>query len=62
MKTSSQTTYILLESGLEDRLLLAEINKIIADLKIKSIKIFIEHFPMLSELRYGLEIECGVRE
>jgi len=57
VKTSAQTTYILLERGIEDVRLLAEINKITADAGINSIKKLIKEYPMLSQLRDGLRIE-----
>ncbi len=57
MQTGARTTYILLERDSEDMALLAEINKIIAATKIKGIREFANKYPVLLELKQGLEQE-----
>ena len=61
MKSKTQTTYILLESGVEDKALWVELNKIIAELKIKSIKTFIKRYPLINELKTNLKIEIDAQ-
>lgn len=62
MNTSSQTTYILLDRGTEDLALLAELNRITAATGIPNIKEFIEKYPMIHELKLGLEAEKSFLE
>ena len=57
MRSKTQTTYILLERGTEDRDLWIELNKIIAESKIKSIKTFIIKYPLLNKLKDTLKQE-----
>ena len=62
MQTKAQTTYILLERGVEDKALWYELNSIIAALKIKSIAEFIVRYPTLNELKYNLKGELDSQE
>ena len=62
MRSKAQTTYILLERGIEDRALWVEINKIVAELKIGSIKTFIKKYPLINELKNNLKIELDDQE
>jgi hypothetical protein len=57
MKTKTQTTFILLERGTEDKALLLELEKIINTLKIGSTKELIKEYPLIHELRYNLKME-----
>jgi len=57
MKSNTQTTYILLERGVEDRALWKELDKISAALEVKSYRDFIKNFPLLWELKSNLKIE-----
>ena len=57
MRTGTQTTFIFLERGSEDMQLLKELNKITAATGISSIKEFIKTYPMIHELKYGLQQE-----
>ena len=58
MKTSAQTTYVLLERGYEDKGLLEEINKMFIAIKISPLtKEAIKKYPHLSELRHLLRLE-----
>ncbi len=62
MKSSSQTTYILLERGSEDRALWEELHKVVVRLKISSVRDFITEFPMLHELKHNLKRELDDQE
>ena len=62
MRTNLQTTYVLLERGIEDKQLVEEINKVIIDLKIRSTKEVVRRFPMLNELKQGLDREILMEE
>lgn len=57
MKTKKQITYIILERGTEDIELWNELNKIIAELKIKSYKNFAKKYPLIYELKNNLKAE-----
>ena len=61
MNTGRRTTYILLERGDEDMLLLQEIHKISAATGIQSIHEFVKKYPMIQQLKQGLidEMEDG---
>ena len=63
MKTKAQTTYVLLERGVEDKGLLNEIMEVFAALKISPYT-FEAHkkYPYLTELRQGLEREVKGEE
>ena len=61
MKSSSQTTYILLERGSEDRRLWEELHKVMAKLKLGP-REFITEYRMLYELKYNLKIELDKQE
>lgn len=63
MKTTSQTTYILLDRGTEDVQLYNELLKIQAKLAkdcYKSYKDFYKDFPKFSELKQALYYEITV--
>jgi len=62
MYTSSQTTYILLEKGVEDIQLYNELNKLIFELRIASVKELITRYPKLYELKQGLAKELEEQE
>jgi hypothetical protein len=62
MQTTTQTTYIMLERGVEDRALWEEINKITVVLKTESIKSFIKEYPLLYELKLNLKDELDTQE
>ena len=62
MKSSSQTTYILLERGSEDRALWEELHKIIAALRTESCKTFIKKYPLIWELKHNLKIELDKQD
>lgn len=57
MKTGTKTTYIFLERSVEDKALLCELNNIIEELGIKSIRKFIKKYPLLYELKHKLKME-----
>ena len=57
MQTNNQTTYIFLERGVEDKQLHNELNRLIRDLKIASVKEFVSRYPKLYELKQGLAKE-----
>ena len=61
MKSSAQTTYILLERGFEDRQLWEELQRVVARSKLGS-RDFILEYPMLHELKYNLKIELDKQE
>ncbi len=62
MKSSAQTTYILLERGVEDRALWVELNKIVAELRRESVKTFIKKYPLINELKYNLKVELDAQD
>ena len=62
MRTSTQTTYILLERGIEDKALWFELNKLISDLKVASLKEFVKKYPLLYELKHNLKLELDAQE
>ena len=62
MKSKAQTTYILFDQETEVRALWTELNKIVAELKIKSIKTFIKKYPLLNELKDNLKLEINEYE
>ena len=59
MRTRSMTTYILLDKGTEDEKLFHEILAVISRLGM-SAKEMITNYPMLYELKQGLEKEVEV--
>ncbi len=62
MRTSAQTTYILLDRGTEDEALRVEINKVFGALGIKGIAEVAQRFPKLLELKQGLDQERANEE
>jgi len=62
MRTNTQTTSILLQRGSEDRALWVELNKIVADLKYKSVRDFIKKYPLINELKYNLKVELDAED
>lgn len=55
MNTGNRTTYILLERGVEDIELLAELHKITAATNIlQGISKFAKEYPRIQELKQGL--------
>jgi len=61
MQLKRQTTYIILERGVEDRALWVELNKIVAALKVKAVKDFVNKFPLLYELKHNLKLELDAQ-
>ncbi len=59
MLSKQRTTYILLERGTEDMMLLAEIRKLIAAAGIQSIRTLATDYPTLLELKQSLIKEKG---
>ena len=59
MMTGKGTTYILLERGVEDVALLAELRDVVADVTIRlnGPKAFAKRFPHLLHLKQDLEAE-----
>jgi hypothetical protein len=55
MKTQSQTTYILLERGVEDVALLKELYDITSRIEYST---FVREFPTLNGMKYLLKCEC----
>ena len=54
MMTSNRTMYILLEKGSEDAQLISEINRLISQAGVSSIKEVAERYPLLLAIKQGL--------
>ena len=57
MKTGAQTTYILLDRGSEVLELLSELHKVTAATGISSVSEFIKEYPLIHDLKQGLQAE-----
>ncbi len=57
MRGGAKTTYILMERGVEDMQLLAELHKMTSATGIKGSKEFIKTYPLIHELKCALQDE-----